>query len=42
MVLTTRPGIYDPTSDKMVYYWQDYYFDTYIASSRWSYRLKLN
>jgi len=42
MVKTTRVGFYDHVAGKMIHYWQDCYFETYMASSPWSYRIKLN
>jgi hypothetical protein len=33
---------YNVVAEKEVYYWQDYYFDIYIASSRWGIRVKIN
>lgn len=41
MVKTTRTPFYDPIAGKMVYYWQDCYFEQYMATSKWSYRIKL-
>lgn len=40
MVKLTRTPFYDNTGD-MVYYWQDCYFQQYMASSRWGFRIKL-
>ena len=34
-------AFYDKVQDKPVYYWRDYYFDRYMASSRWGFRIKL-
>ena len=42
MVKTTRAPFYDKVGGKMIYYWQDCYFETYMAASRWGYRIKLN
>jgi len=42
MVKTTRVGFYDRVAGKNVYYWQDCYFETYMAASKWTYRIKLN
>jgi hypothetical protein len=42
MVKTTKPPFYDWIDGKMIYYWQDYYFEQYLAASRWGYRVKLN
>jgi hypothetical protein len=42
MVKTTRTGFYDRVAGKMIYYWQDCYFEEYMAASPWSYRIKLN
>jgi hypothetical protein len=42
MVKTSRNGFWDGgISNERVYYWKDYYFDVYIACSRWGYRIKL-
>jgi hypothetical protein len=41
MVKLTRTPFYDKVAGKMVYYWQDCYFEQYMAASRWSYRIKL-
>lgn len=41
MVQLTRAGFYDGIAGKMVYYWQDCYFEQYMASSRWGFRIKL-
>lgn len=41
MVKTTREPFYDPFAGGMVHYWQDCYFETYMAASRWGYRIKL-
>jgi len=41
MVKTPRVGFYDRVAGKMVYYWQDCYFEQYMASSRWGFRIKL-
>jgi hypothetical protein len=41
MVKTTRTPFYDKVSGDMMYYWQDYYFETYMATSRWGFRIKL-
>lgn len=42
MVKTKKPSFYDKWAGETVYYWQDYYFQEYLAASRWGYRLKLN
>lgn len=42
MVKTTRTPFYDAIAGEMVHYWQDCYFETYMAASRWGYRIKLN
>jgi limonene-1,2-epoxide hydrolase len=41
MAKTNEEGIWDGVSDKKIYYWQDYYFNIYMASSRWGYRVKI-
>lgn len=41
MVKLTRTPFYDKVAGKMIYYWQDYYFEQYMAPSAWSYRIKL-
>jgi hypothetical protein len=35
-------AFYDKIEGKQVYYWRDYYFDRYTATSRWGFRVKLN
>jgi hypothetical protein len=42
MVKTPREGFIDWAAGKKIYYWQDCYFEEYMAASRWSYRIKLN
>ncbi len=42
MIKLSEEGFWDNISDKKVYYWQDYYFDCYVASSRFSVRIKIN
>lgn len=42
MVRTNEEGFYDPLIKKQVYYWQDCYFDCYMATSRFSHRVKIN
>ena len=42
MTKTTRGGFYDNVAGRMVYYWQDCYFQTFMASSKWGFRIKLN
>ena len=42
MVKTTKGGCYDRKAGQMIYYWQDCYFQEYMAASKWSYRVKLN
>lgn len=42
MVKTTREGFWDSIANQKIYYWQDCYFEQYMAASRWSYRIKLN
>jgi hypothetical protein len=41
MVKTSEKGFWDGISDKPVYYWKDYYFDVYMACSRWGCRIKI-
>lgn len=41
MVKTTRTPFMDKIAGKQIYYWQDCYFEQYMAASRWSYRIKL-
>ena len=41
MVKTTRAPFYDKVSRENIYYWQDCYFETYMAASRWGFRIKL-
>lgn len=42
MVKITRAPFYDIVSGDMIYYWQDCYFEQYMAASKWSNRIKLN
>jgi len=41
MMKTSQDGFWDPGANKKIYYWQDYYFDIYLASSRLGYRIKI-
>ena len=41
MVKTTRTPFYDKVDEKMIYYWQDCYFQQFMAASKWGYRIKL-
>jgi len=41
MVRTSQEGFWDPGANKKIYYWQDYYFDIYLASSKWGIRIKI-
>ena len=41
MVKTSEKGFWDGISNEPVYYWQDYYFDVYMACSRWGCRIKI-
>jgi hypothetical protein len=41
MVKSNKKGFYDIDGDK-VHYWTDYYFEEYMAISRWGNRIKLN
>jgi hypothetical protein len=34
-------SFWDYIDHKAVYYWRDCYFETYVASSRWGFRVKL-
>lgn len=34
-------SFWDSVEHKPVYYWRDCYFDRYMASSRWGFRVKL-
>jgi hypothetical protein len=40
MVKTGRVGFCDKVSGEMVHHWQDYYFQKYMASSKWGFRVK--
>lgn len=42
MVKTTREDFYDSVAGQNIYYWQDCYFQTFMAASKWGYRIKLN
>jgi hypothetical protein len=35
MIKTTKEPFFDAISNKFIYYWQDCYFETHMASSRW-------
>jgi len=41
MVKLARAPFYDKVLGNTVYYWQDCYFEQYMASSRWGFRIKL-
>lgn len=41
MIKTSQEGFWDGMSSKKVYYWQDYYFNVYVACSRWEFRIKI-
>lgn len=41
MVKTTREPFWDKVAGEMIYYWQDCYFEQYMAASRWGFRIKL-
>ena len=34
--------IYDPIKKELLYYWTDCYFDEYIATNKFSKRIKIN
>lgn len=34
-------SFYDIVSKEVVYRWQDYYFEQYLAVSKWGFRMKL-
>jgi len=40
MVKTGR-SFYDAIEKRTIYYWVDYYFDEYMAYSRWEFRVKI-
>lgn len=42
MVKIPNEGFWDSINRKKVYYWQDCYFDCYMASSRFGTRIKIN
>lgn len=42
MVKSDKAGFYDNIAKCKVYIWKDYYFDEYLATSKWSKRIKLN
>jgi hypothetical protein len=42
MVRTTREGFWDSIARQKIYYWQDCYFDTYMAASKWGFRIKID
>lgn len=35
-------AFYDKVEERPVYYWRDCYFDRYMATSRWGFRVKLD
>ena len=41
-IKTPTEGFLDGVSNKKVYYWKDYYFDVYMATSRFGNRVKIN
>lgn len=41
MVKTKEDGFWDGISNKKVYYWQDYYFNIYLACSKFGPRVKI-
>jgi hypothetical protein len=41
MVKISQKGSWDFVSNQPVYYWQDYYFAVYLASSKWGFRIKI-
>lgn len=34
-------SFWDGISEKPVYYWQDYYFNIYLANNKFGYRIKI-
>jgi hypothetical protein len=42
MIKTSKAPMYDSIACENIYYWQDYYFDIYMAHSKWGIRLKIN
>lgn len=40
-MVKSSTAFWDYTERKAVHYWVDCYFDKYLASSRWGYRIKL-
>jgi hypothetical protein len=41
-MVKTGKSFNDHVVSKPVYYWTDYYFDQYLASSRWGFRVKID
>lgn len=41
MVKTSENGFWDGISKDNVYYWQDCYFNIYLACSKWGPRVKI-
>lgn len=42
MIKNPKEGFYDNIGQCKVYFWTDYYFDKYMAASRWGMRIKIN
>ncbi len=42
MVRKPGEGFWDSIANKKIYYWQDCYFDTYMAASKWGFRIKID
>ena len=42
MVKISTKGFWDTVDNKKIYYWQDCYFNCYMASNRFDYRVKIN
>lgn len=41
MAKISTKGFWDQVDNKKVYYWQDCYFNCYMANSRFGYRVKI-
>lgn len=41
MVKVSEEGFWDHIASQKIYRWQDYYFNTYLAHSKWGYRVKI-
>jgi hypothetical protein len=42
MVRKPGEGFWDSIARQKIYCWQDCYFDTYMAASKWGFRIKID